>query len=161
MSYCKNCGTEIEDGVKFCPSCGTATGEDTREPSGKSFADTVAELNNTADTTAEFDAKDIEDNKVMALLSYIGPLFLVPMLAAPRSKFARYHANQGLVLFLAELILGVAIWVLKFIPISLVWQIVGAVSGLVSLIYLILGIYNAVGGRAKELPLIGHIRLYK
>ena len=23
--YCKNCGKEIEDKVKFCPNCGTAT----------------------------------------------------------------------------------------------------------------------------------------
>lgn len=161
MSYCKKCGAEIQDGVKFCPSCGTATDEATGETSGKSFADSVANLNNTADTTAEFDAKDIEDNKVMALLSYIGPLFLVPMLAASNSKFARYHANQGLVLFLAELILSAVSWVLNFIPISFVWWLFGSVSGLASLIYLILGIYNAVSGKAKELPLIGHIRLYK
>lgn len=161
MSNCKKCGAEIEDGVKFCPSCGTATEEKADATSGKSFADSVADLNNTADTTAEFDAKDIEDNKVMALLSYIGPLFLVPMLAAANSKFARYHANQGLVLFLAELILGAVSWVLNFIPISFVWWLFGSVSGLASLIYLILGIYNAVSGKAKELPLIGHIRLYK
>lgn len=25
MALCKNCGTEITDGGKFCPSCGTAT----------------------------------------------------------------------------------------------------------------------------------------
>ncbi len=159
MSYCKNCGTEIEDGVKFCPSCGTATGEGDHEPSGKSFADTVVELNNTADTTAEFDAKDIEDNKVMALLSYIGPLFLVPMLAASHSKYARYHANQGLVLFLAEVILAVVSGILGLIP--FVGWIFGLVTGVASLIGLILGIVNAANGRAKELPLIGHIRLYK
>lgn len=23
MSYCKNCGTAIEDGINFCPECGT------------------------------------------------------------------------------------------------------------------------------------------
>ncbi len=159
MSYCKKCGTEIEDGVKFCPSCGTATGEKADETSGKSFTDSVADLNNTADTTAEFDAKDIEDNKVMALLSYIGPLFLVPMLAAPNSKFARYHANQGLVLFLAELILSAVSWVIGFIP--FVGWIFGLVAGVASLAGLILGIVNAANGRAKELPLIGHIRLYK
>ena len=26
--YCKNCGTKIEDGVKFCPNCGTSTQEE-------------------------------------------------------------------------------------------------------------------------------------
>lgn len=159
MSNCKKCGAEIQDGVQFCPSCGTATEKKADETSGKSFADSVADLNNTADTTAEFDTKDIEDNKVMALLSYIGPLFLVPMLAAPNSKFARYHTNQGLVLFLAELILGAASWVIGFIP--FVGWIFGLVAGVASLAGLILGIVNAANGRAKELPLIGHIRLYK
>ena len=24
MNYCKNCGTEVEEGGKFCPSCGTS-----------------------------------------------------------------------------------------------------------------------------------------
>ena len=32
---------------------------------------------------------DIEENKVFAVLAYIGILFLVPLLAAPRSRFAR------------------------------------------------------------------------
>ena len=37
-------------------------------------------------------------NKVMAILAYI--IFFIPLLAAKESKFAMYHANQGLVLFL-------------------------------------------------------------
>lgn len=38
--FCKNCGSEIEEGIKFCPSCGTAV----EEPSG----DTVQEEAGTA-----------------------------------------------------------------------------------------------------------------
>jgi predicted RNA-binding Zn-ribbon protein involved in translation (DUF1610 family) len=26
MAFCSNCGTKLEEGVKFCPSCGTQTG---------------------------------------------------------------------------------------------------------------------------------------
>ncbi|MBP5450165.1 MAG: zinc ribbon domain-containing protein, partial [Spirochaetales bacterium] len=26
MAYCQNCGGEMADGAKFCPSCGTAAG---------------------------------------------------------------------------------------------------------------------------------------
>jgi hypothetical protein len=51
------------------------------------------------------DALDIEHNKIFAVLAYIGILFLVPLLAAPQSRFARYHTNQGIVLFLSVLIL--------------------------------------------------------
>ena len=40
----------------------------------------INNLNNTPDTTANYDPKDIEDNKVLALFSYIGLLFLIPLL---------------------------------------------------------------------------------
>lgn len=49
----------------------------------------------TEDNTSEFEQEDINQNKVMAVLAYIGILVLVPLLAAPNSKYARYHVNQG------------------------------------------------------------------
>lgn len=30
MSYCSNCGAELDAGTKFCPSCGTAVGRSRR-----------------------------------------------------------------------------------------------------------------------------------
>lgn len=64
----------------------------------------VNNMMNTADSTAQFDPQDINANKGMSVLAYIGILFLVPLLACPNSRFARFHTNQGLVLFL----LGIA-----------------------------------------------------
>lgn len=29
MAYCKNCGTKLDNGVKFCPNCGTPCGSET------------------------------------------------------------------------------------------------------------------------------------
>ena len=37
----------------------------------------------TEDNTSEFDQEDINQNKVMAVLAYIGILVLVPLLVAP------------------------------------------------------------------------------
>lgn len=35
--YCKNCGTEIEDGIKYCPQCGTLqTGQSAHQASPES-----------------------------------------------------------------------------------------------------------------------------
>lgn len=154
MAFCKNCGAELEEGAKFCPSCGKSTTEEAPKAE-ESFTDKVAGLNNTPDTTAEYDPKDIEDNKVMALLAYIGILFLVPLLAAKESKFAKFHTNQGIVLFIAEIIVSIV----TLIPI-LGW-IVGFVGGIALLIFAILGIVNAVQGKAKELPLIGKFKILK
>lgn len=154
MAFCKKCGAELDENAKQCPACGAPV-EEEKESAEKKFAD----LNNTADATGEYDSEDIENNKVMGVLAYIGILFLVPLLAAPKSRFARFHANQGLVLFLAEIILGVVAGVLGFIPI--VGWIVRSVVSVVGLILMILGIVNAASGKAKELPVIGKFKLLK
>lgn len=97
---------------------------------------------------------DVEQNKVLAIIGYLGILFLVPMLAAPKSKFAQYHARQGMVLFIAEAGLYIVVWILA----AFTWGI-GAVLipivGILSLIWTILGIINAANGVTKPLPLIG------
>ena len=62
--------------------------------------DKMKNINNTADTTAEFDPKDISDNKGISILSYLGPLVFIPMFAKKDSKYARFHANQGLTMFI-------------------------------------------------------------
>ena len=54
-------------------------------------------LFSVVDHTAEFEAQDIQNNKVMSILAYIGILVLVPIFAAKDSKAARFNANQGLV----------------------------------------------------------------
>ena len=66
----------------------------------------VKAFTDTKDDTGEFDKKDIEDNSVMGLLAYIWILWLIPLLAAKNSKFAKFHANQGLILFILEVIGG-------------------------------------------------------
>lgn len=105
------------------------------------------------------DPNDIQQNKVMAVLSYLGILFLVPLLAAPNSPYARFHANQGLVLFILEAIVGTVSAFIAKIPI--VGAIITSVLGLILLIFAILGIVNAATGKANELPIIGGIKIIK
>lgn len=154
MATCKKCGAAMDDNAAQCPVCG-APADGARNAADSAFAN----LNNTADTTAEFDSRDIADNKVMAILAYIGILFLIPLLAAQNSGFARFHTNQGLILFLAEVVLSAASGILGLIP-FVGWIVSGAV-GVLCLALMIIGIVNAANGKAKELPLIGGFRLIK
>ena len=101
----------------------------------------------------EYSEQDIADNKVIAALAYI--IFFLPLIAAQGSKFARYHANQALVLFL----LGVANFIIGSVPI-LGWMISVFLS-LFIFVLAIIGIVNALGGKAKPLPLIGGIKIIK
>jgi len=100
-------------------------------------------------------AADVDKNKIFGILAYLGILWLVPLLAAKESPFARYHANQGIILFIT----GMAVWicsiVLAFIPI-LGWLIdLCLFIGMVVL--WIMGIINAAKGECKPLPVIGNL----
>ncbi|MBP3696889.1 MAG: zinc ribbon domain-containing protein [Clostridia bacterium] len=153
MLTCKQCGTQVEDGVMNCTNCGTSIEAPVQQNQPFDLSEKFNELNNTADTTSEYDAQDIEKNKVMALLAYI--IFLIPLLAAKDSKFARFHANQGLVLFLG----GIIASVVAVIPV--IGWIVAPIAGLVITVLAIIGILNALNGRAKELPVIGKFKILK
>ena len=169
MAFCRNCGTKIDDNAKFCPGCGQAVEapateqiktEATEQPKAEQaqgqqndLSAKIANLNNTKDTTDQFDKDDIEKNKAMGLLAYI--LFFIPLLAAKDSPFARYHANQGLVLFLCGLISSV-LWIIPILG----W-IIAPILSIVITVLAVIGIINALNGKAKELPIIGKFKILK
>lgn len=101
------------------------------------------------------DKEDVEKNKVMAILAYI--IFFIPLLAAKESKFAMYHANQGLVLFLA----GIAVSIVGSIIPLIGWFIILPLGSILILVLAIMGIINASKGEMKPLPIIGKITILK
>lgn len=156
MSFCTKCGKQLEDGAKFCPSCGAATdGSNQNRNTDFNITEEFKNFNNTADTTFEYSDSEISNGKGLSLVAYLGILVLIPIFLANGNKFIRFHANQGLVLLLAEIVVNV----LNCIP--FIGRIFGLVGGILCFVFMILGIVNAVKGRAKELPLIGKIRIIK
>ena len=153
MLTCKQCGTQVEDGVMNCTNCGASIEAPVQQNQPIDLSEKFNDFNNTADTTSEYDAQDIEKNKVMAVLAYI--LFFIPLLAAKDSKFARFHTNQGLVLFLG----GIIASVVAAIPV--IGWIIAPIAGLVITVLAVIGIINALGGKAKELPIIGKFKILK
>ena len=167
MPFCKQCGMELKEGVRFCPGCGTPVEEPAQTTQQNSTTkDNFAAVFNTADTTSQYDPADVEKNKAMGVLAYLSWLVLIPIFAAKDSKFARFHANQGLVLLIASAIFGVVRWILSEILFAISWRlyfvtIIISLLGLVFLALAIIGIVNAATGKAKELPVIGQIRILK
>ena len=168
MAFCPVCGEKVADSAVSCPKCGAPLGEQAKAQNNtqKAVNDFVNNLNNTADYSSQMDPTDAENNKVMAILAYIGVLVFVPIFAAPESKFARYHANQGLTLFIVELFYGVIMTVLTHtvgnIPVA--GKLILAICGLFGIAFVILmifGIVNAVNGKAKDLPVIGNLHLLR
>ncbi len=156
MAFCTKCGATIDNNAAVCPNCGAPQQAAQNNNTNVNPAPVSLE---GGDYTATMDPNDIAQNKVMGVLAYIGLLFLVPLLAAPNSPFARFHANQGLILFIADIVIGVVAGVLAIIPIA--GLILSGILGLGITVMIILGIVNAATGKAKELPLIGKIRILK
>ncbi len=165
MAICTKCNTQVNDGVKFCPTCGTPISA-AQTNTQTDYAEKIKALNNTADTTADFDKADIEQNKIMAILAYLSWLVIIPIFAAKDSKFARFHANQGLVLAITEIAWWIAQAIISTVLYAISWRLgfISSILGFVNLVFLVLliiGIMNAANGRAKELPVIGKFRILK
>lgn len=194
MAFCGKCGQKVEEGVKFCPACGAPLQANADQPAPQPVAQparteeqeslsqaaatdalssTLGKLNSTTDSTAEFEKKDIEQNKVMAILAYFGILVFIPILAAKESKFARYHANQGLILFIVLIGWSIADYILTSLLRAILWRgmglweiysLCGTILNLVYFVFTILaiiGIVNALNGKAKELPIVGKYKILK
>lgn len=95
--------------------------------------------------------KDIEENKAITFLSYLGILALVPLLAKKDSKFAQFHAKQGLVLFVGWFVIA---WIGGFIP-FLGWFLLVPAISIFGIVLSIMGLINVANGETKELPVIG------
>lgn len=106
------------------------------------------------------DPDDVQRNKIMGIIAYLGCLCFVPLIAAKDSQFARYHASQGVTLFVLSIALSVIKIALAFMDIPMIGMIIWIIQvGL--LVLMVLGIVNAVGGKMKPLPIIGGFTILK
>ncbi len=181
MPFCKNCGANLPEGSTFCSSCGTPVENVNQYAQQNNYAqpDNYSQQYNYTqyqqpvyNAGGEYaDPADVQNNKAMAVLAYIGILVLVPIFGAKNSKFARYHANQGLVLFITDIAYTIIIRIIQAILYAVLpWSayvLVSVITTILSLasvfflVCMILGIVNACKGRMKELPLIGKIKILK
>ncbi len=117
--------------------------------------------NYSDDMTGSFDTNDINQNKGVSVVAYIPILFLIPLLAAGNSPFAKFHTNQGIILTITSVACGVVQFIvgllLGWIPVvgAIISGLVGLVLGLGMLALILYGIISTAQGNAKRLPIIG------
>ncbi|MBU1202495.1 hypothetical protein KKH39_00395 [Patescibacteria group bacterium] len=85
---------------------------------------------------------DVEKNQITAAIGYIGILCFVPLFLAKKSKFAQFHAKQGVMLFAFEIVGMIIAFLMPFVMI-------------ISVILAVLGIKACLDGRYWELPVLG------
>ena len=133
-------------------------------------------------TNVYVDPQDAEKNKLFGILAYIPFLFLVPLFAAPDSKFSKFHANQGLLLTIVSVVLWIVQWILNAIIRAIFYRdpqtledwvnyvnrasstpfliiFVLLVVWAIVTILAIIGIVSANKGECKPLPVIGKFNL--
>ena len=94
------------------------------------------------------------NKKVTSIFAYLGLVFWLIAFLAGDKEGAKFHLNQGLVIILANIALGV----LAVIPIL---GIVAGIARFVLFVFSIMGIVAACKDEDKELPLISKVTLLK
>jgi uncharacterized membrane protein len=124
----------------------------------------------------KFDKQEIEAGKGMAVLSYI--IALVPYFAEKKNGYARFHAVQGMNILLIAVIYWVAYSIILAIVTAMVCASsplaclsglgsIGVVSTILWLVGLaicaldIVGLVYAATGKAKEVPLLGKVKIIR
>ena len=145
MKFCSKCGTQLEDNVTFCSNCGFQ------------FDSSVSVSNDPFDHTAEFDAKDISDNKVIAMLPYLmGVLgLIVAILMANTSKYVQFHVRTVFKFTVVEALLVFV----NIIPI--LGQIAYVVGMLICVVLRIIAFFQICGGKAKDPAIISSLGFLK
>jgi uncharacterized membrane protein len=112
------------------------------------------------DHTAEFDAKDISDNKVICMMIYLTGFIgiLIALLASNSSKYVAFHVRQGLK-FQVVSILTTLVSLLTF------WTfIIPAAAGVLSIALFVVQIicfFDICKGKAKEPAIIRNLNFLK
>ena len=156
---------EIKDTADDVKEAAQEAAEETKSKAQEKADEFQEKWNSAKDLTEEFEKEDIEKNSAYAVLGYFGILVLIPIIFAPNSKYARFHANQAVILFIMNTVyLLVAAGVIALLALAgkAAAIIAGLIFALFSLVIFVMwakGLSNAASGRAKKLPLIGEYEI--
>ena len=179
MKICPNCGKETADEAKFCEECGynfervnseaaTAPGvgnmQQTAGPMPGQMVPAGVHPNpyqqfynyNPADHTAEYDSRDIADNRLFAAVAYLfGLIGIITALLVNNSPFTRFHAKQASKFVIVKVIIIIPV----IVPI-LGWFV--TIVGMIALFVLrVIALVNVLSGKAIEAPIISDIGFLK
>lgn len=105
------------------------------------------------DHTAEFDPRDIAENKIYAMLGYLLSVvgIVVTLLACPQSPYARFHVRQAVKLLILETIVGIATGLLFW---TIIVPIVAGIFLLALFVVHCICFFQVCSGTAKDAPIV-------
>lgn len=173
MKICPNCNAQLDDNAMFCTNCGTQFANQ-QQPNpqftqqqpippqsyGMPPQPGYVPQYDPYDHTAEFDPKDISDNKVISMLVYLmGAVgIVIALLASNTSKYVSFHVRQALKFTVVEILSGI-------IALALCWTIIVpiayAVLILVLMVIKFICFFQICSGKAKEPAIIRSLKFLK
>ncbi|MCQ4022969.1 MULTISPECIES: zinc-ribbon domain-containing protein [unclassified Ruminococcus] len=173
---CPKCGNQLADGSTFCTNCGTQLGaaspfaqQQVNQQANAPYQNQYQNQNGYAgyapaydpyDHTADYDVKDISENKVIAMLPYLLGIvgIIIAMLGANESPYVKFHVRQALKFTVIDALLTI-------VGIVLIWTIIVPIAcAVMSIVFLVIKIICFVqicGGKAKEPVIIRSLPFFK
>lgn len=175
MAFCPQCGAPFNDGATSCPQCGAPLAsapapQPAPAPADYQFQQQYQQpqyqqpqfqqqyqqpvyqpVVDPLDHTAEFDPKDISDNKVVAMLPYLMGIVgvaIAALIGATNSEYVKFHIRQSLKLTVCNTLAPF----LAIVPI-LGWIAAPIVIGIIAVVQLIC-FFRVCKGKAKEAPIV-------
>ena len=167
--FCHKCGTQASENSDFCGKCGTKLINDGEQQLQESQPQ---QSQSQQSQPQQSQPQSRDDDKLMAILSYLGVLWLIPLCtnAYKNSEFVKFHFNQGAIILIIALGWGVISSILRGIffaiffwfPVtSVLVNVVITVLSLCIVALIIVGIVGAAKDKMEPLPIIGDIKLFK
>lgn len=157
MKTCVNCYCQIEDDQSFCPVCGAQQPYPNPNPqAAPQYPPQPQYAYDIYDHTAEFDPRDISDNKCYAMLIYllgwVG--IVIALLASHDSPYLQFHIRQAIKITVCMSLLVI----LMIIPIV---NFVAAICIIILLVLKIIAFFQICTGKAKEPAIVRSLGFLK
>lgn len=130
-------------------------------------------MSSTNDYTDTFSLEEIESGKALSIVAYLIPL--VPFILSKKNNYIRFHTINGMNILFTYLIFLIIKRTLSYIfgtpcdlvsglkciilPISL--RILFAFINMIFSFIILYGLVNVCNSKAKEIPVISRIKLFK
>ncbi len=146
MKFCPKCNAQLNDDAAFCTSCGTQFAQPQYQPQ---YQQQYAPKYDPYDHTAEFDQKDISDNKVISMLVYLMGWvgIVIALLGSSTSKYAAFHVRQALKFVVIETLVGLCAALLSW---TFIVPIAAAIFLIVLFVIKIICFFQICSGKAVE-----------
>ncbi|MBS4967306.1 MAG: zinc-ribbon domain-containing protein [Lachnospiraceae bacterium] len=124
--FCKDCGQEIREGVKFCPYCGAVVGKQP-EPMMNAVPDKTVVRGNTSTNSLEESKKapvlgmgSFLGYRIIEMIPIVGFIVMIVFAVSSPNKNRENYARGYFLFLLVQIAVMIVMWMCK----DVVWRII-------------------------------------